>query len=1326
MKGSTGEIHIEKTVDKGTRMDTDASGSYTTLERHDRQALHEPVVMKDTYKVGKVLFWVHIAISNANMIILDTYYDIKTEFMQLYLNEFCYKFNRRFPGFHLFDRQELCACNHQTDFKHECINGSMRKFILSNVSGPIFSLLLIALILLMPMKVEAIYDFHHIDMNNGLSHNAVMSIAQDKTGFMWFGTRKGLNRFDGMSVKSYTKGSTQGLGNDNIQTIYVAANNHIWVGTENGVFIYDPITDSFVRFRQMSNLGSFVSGRINLIAGEGRYIFISTVKDGLFRYDQRKKKLVNFYNVPGPVLSMCFSGNFVYVGFYGAGLQVTKDFKKFYPFTNKFGLQPFQNQNITGVVKMPDGNYYIGSDKLGLLELNTSEHSLTHLINVPNSEGLIVHQIGRIGRKVCAATEGGLYVYDTYTCQLEHYFHDSTNPFSLSDNPLQCVYEDRNFGLWLGSYFGGVNYVSFQALDFKKFFPQLNVYNTLHGRRVKSFQEDLFGRIWIGTEDGGLNCYNPSTGHIGFVKASARFPNIQCLCMDGSLLWIGTYSNGLKILDTKTDNVVKSYGVSNKPGSLKDNSIFSIYRTRSGSMYLGTLSGLFEYYPRQNTFLSVKGLSPNIIYCIYEDKFGDLWVDVNNIGLYMRRAHSNSWVLYSESSKGNRHISSNNVLSMFEDHSGRLWMSTEDGNLENFDRNIMSFRSYKSFKNKYLRNRVVYQIQEDQKGNFWMSTSNGLICYSPKGRSFRVYTTNNGLLSNNFSYFSSFISRKGDLYFGDTEGFVAFNPSFNFFDHKSFANIVATDFLINGINVGNESSHSLLPNSITYTRKLVLDYNENSFSIKIALLGFNDLAANLLEYKLEGFDKNWQTFDDNKGGYIKYTNLPAGLYKLRVRARDINGKSVCKDYILDIMVKSPLYLRWWALFLYIAVFIMVVYLGWHYYDQRAKARQRILLEKANYEKDQELYQSKINFFTNIAHEIRTPLTLIKGPLEDIMHHKNSNEERKVNFNIMSQNVNRLTNLINQLLDFRKAERNGLKLNISQYNINKIFHDVYVRFTPVISRKGIVADVQLPSPDLLAYVDKEAVTKIFSNLLSNAVKYCKNVLKVHLYHEDALFYLEICNDGPLIPESMRKNIFKPFVRVESSKYQTGSGIGLTLARTLAALHGGNLTFDVVNDFNVFSMTMPIYHKPSLEFNQLDQDGLKLQTELPIETVSDSAESSDFTVLVVEDNIQMRQYEMYALSRKYKVLSAADGTEALSVLQKNQVDIIVSDAMMEPMDGFQLCSQVKKNVDYSHIPFILLTALTLDSAKAKGLECSADSYIEKPFSMDYLINLKSATF
>ena len=619
-----------------------------------------------------------------------------------------------------------------------------------------------------------------------------------------------------------------------------------------------------------------------------------------------------------------------------------------------------------------------------------------------------------------------------------------------------------------------------------------------------------------------------------------------------------------------------------------------------------------------------------------------------------------------------------------------------------------------------LPNDVVYQIVEDKDGLFWLTTNNGLVCFQPTTGAMKVYTTSNGLLGDQFNYHSSLETEDGTIYLGSIDGFIAFNPK-TFSENRSLPSIVITDFLLFGKEVYVGEPGSPLEKSITFSDELILQSSQNSFSFRVTALDFQAPRMSKIMYKLDGFDADWLTIGESP--IVTYSNLRYGNYTFKVKVSNSDGVWNENGISLKVHILPPFYLSVWAYFVYALLIIGCSLYVIIYFKRRSNNKHRRQMEKFEQEKEREVYHAKIDFFTNVAHEIRTPLTLIKGPLENIILKKQVDAETREDLNVMKQNTERLLNLTNQLLDFRKTESQGFRLNFAKCNITEVLKETHVRFTSLAKQKGLEFTLQVPEKDFYAHVNQEAFTKIISNLLNNGMKYAESYVHVMLEipetDDDNLFRIRTVNDGVIIPDEMKEEIFKPFVRFneqEDGKVTTGTGIGLALSRSLAELHQGTLAMETGEESNIFCLTLPVVQDMTITLTPEAEVEIDRVNEIPAEQAG--RKDNRPTVLVVEDNPDMLTFVVRQLSRDYTVLTATNGAEALKVLDGNYVNLVISDVVMPVMDGFELCKTIKSDLNYSHIPVILLTAKTNIQSKIEGMELGADAYIEKPFSVEYL--------
>ena len=1146
------------------------------------------------------------------------------------------------------------------------------------------------------------YYFRTLDIKDGLSHNTVNTILQDRQGFMWFGTKDGLNLYDGLVFRTFQKENSS-LGNNFITALHEDAEGNIWVGTDAGVYIYNPRLEKFTSFNiPIEDTGRTINRTITWIDSDPqKNVWIASDSQGLFHYDKKRNSLkehsAKIGNGALNITRFWFEDNELWVSRYEDNLYHSGDAAHFTTFRDAEGEEPFKGTVINTCIKGLHNCIYIGSSN-GLAEINLTTRKVRRLLN-----DYVRNICLRSDTELWVGTEQGIYIYDLET---DKYIHlttsESDDRYALSDNAIYTIFKDREGGMWIGTYFGGVNYYPRQYTYFDKVYPQKE--SNKMGKRVREFCAAHDGTLWIGTEDKGLFHYYPSTGKIEPFIHPDIYHNVHGLYLDGDYLWVGNFAKGLKRIDLRT------YAVKHYDNIASD--IFSICRITAGDLYLGTTIGLFRYNPDTERFKRVPELGWTFVYYIKEDKQGNLWLATYADGVYKKNVRTGGWEHFVHEEADSSTLPSNKVLSIFEDSQNQLWFTTQGGG---FCRFVPSANTFVRYDGIGLPSNVIYRIEEDEKGLFWVSTNKGLVHFNPKNSSFKVYTVANGLLSNQFNYQSSYKDKNGRIYFGCINGFISFAPS-SFIDNDFLPSVLITDFMLFNKKVVVGEKGSPLKQSITLSNHIELQSNQNSFSFRIAAISYQSPSMNTLLYRLEGYDSEWHTAGK---GPITYSNLPYGTYMLRVKGANSDGVWNPDVRTLGIRILPPFYLSVWAYLIYILLILGTFFALFFYLRKRTIEKQRKEMEKFEQEKEQELYTTKIDFFTNVAHEIRTPLTLIKCPLENVLADRELSENVRMELEIMDQNVERLLNLINQLLDFRKAENKGFKLNPKEYNIGTIVHSVYKYFTTLAKQRGIKLEVEVPEEELLASVDKEALTKILSNLFANALKYARTYVYLHLSvdEKNEVFTISMSNDGNIVPIEMRENIFKAFVQYRDGKdIVSGTGIGLAMARYLAELHQGMLVMDRELDCNRFILSIPILHQtlPDDSEEQHKKPGYDDEDR----EVSDKDKREVASILVVEDNKDMLAFVFRQLSSLYHVLIAENGVEALDVLEQKSVDLIISDIMMPLMDGVELCKHLKQNLDYSHIPVILLTAKTNLESRIEGLEEGADAYIEKPFSMEYL--------
>ena len=1172
------------------------------------------------------------------------------------------------------------------------------------------------------------YYFKHFKVEDGLSNNIVFCSVQDKKGFMWFGTRDGLNRFDGYTFKTFRHeaGNDHSLGSNYIICTYVDSMGILWIGTTNGLYQYNEKTEDFTLLNVTANANIGDIKRDN----KDNLWFISGL--ALFKYDLKIKRL-HSYQPAGQfdATSICIADNNIWVatgdGMVKKYIDKTDSFISFDLFENS---SPVSSRWIKKIFNTGKNSLMVGTSNYGIklfdLEKQTYKDILTY--NDDKTEIYARDFIDNGDNEYWIATETGIYIYNLNSAGIKHVQKQYTDPYSISDNAIYTLCKDKEGSIWAGTYFGGVNYVPKAYAHFEKFYP-LGTGAGISGNAIREICADQYNNLWIGTEDAGLNKLALGTGKFtNFrptgIKGSISHSNIHGLLANGNELWIGTFEHGLDILNIKTGKVLKHLTLSNGSNTSRSNFIISLYKTSLGDILAGTGYGLYKYNPVKSTLDEVpEVIQNNFIYSITEDHEGTIWVGTLGSGVfyYNPKTHTKGNFRYEEANKGS--LSNNTVNSIFEDSRRNLWFATEGGGICMLDKKRNAFKRYGT-QNGFPSN-IIFKVLEDKRQRLWISSSRGLICFNPLNNDLKIYTRANGLLTDQFNYNSAYKDLQGRMYFGSVNGMVSFNSD------KFINNVFTPPVYITGFQVYNRelvinAKNSPLKTSVTITDGITLAYNQGTFSIDFAALSYTAPEMNEYAYKMDGLEHTWNYLKTNRKVY--FTNLPAGTYTFWVKGSNSSGIWNRHPTRLVIEITPPFWASKWAYIAYAVIVISLLYYLIYSYHRRTEQKNRrkiegLQLEKEREiahlenEKEREIYLAKIAFFTNVTHEIRTPLTLIKGPLEKVMKSMGHNTGIADHLNIMEKNTHHLLDLTNQLLDFRKTETAGFSLSFIRTNISEILRDTYFRFKSAAEEKELEYLLKLPEGDVYAYVDMAAVIKILSNLFNNAIKYSLARVSIELFprkNDDFVFKLRVTNDGTLVPQKFREKIFEPFVRLEGSESQLGTGIGLPLSRSLAELHKGTLDFEPGYEVNTFMLTLPVHQEKEFKL------GAEVPGQPSIITVATQPveDTNGLRILLVEDHADIREFIAKELTPAYTVIKTENGADALNALANGKISLIISDVMMPVMDGFELCRNVKSNIEFSHIPIILLTAKNTLESKIIGLELGADCYIEKPFSPEHL--------
>lgn len=1035
------------------------------------------------------------------------------------------------------------------------------------------SLLIVVFFFIINTSKSQSYYFRHYQVEDGLSNNTVGCSLQDQQGFLWFGTKDGLNRFNGYTFKTFQndRDDPTSIGSNFIISIYEDKNGVLWVGTDRGLFKYDAATESF------SPLKTAPANEIRGIQMDNNDCLWFIVKNQLHKYDVKKgssERVKPLFSYDATTISMASDGNLWIGTTLGLIIKLntkndTIDICDVFPKS-----EPIESRWIQKLYDTGKGTLLVGTASHGMkiFNIRTLDYKDVPIYSTDKKGVFVRDFVEHSTDEYWIATESGIYTYNFKNNKLVNLKKDYNNPYSISDNAIYTFCRDKEGGIWIGTYFGGINYYPKQYTNFKKYFPRYGN-NSISGNAVREICKDANGNLWIGTEDAGLNKLNTATGifthfNNGAEKNKISHTNIHGLLVNGDELWIGTFHQGLDVLNIKTGKITAHYNASKH--FLSSDFVCCILKTRSGKIMVATDRGLCYFNPEKNNFEAIDEVPHTFYTRIYEDKEGTIWAGTYSEGLYYFNPKTKAKGNFKYNPADKNSLGGNRINWIFEDSNNDLWITTEGG-LCKFNKQKNNFSNYTT--KDGLPSNIIYTVLEDATNNFWISTSKGLVCFSPVTKKSITYTKINGLLNDQFNYNSAYKDDSGRLYFGSVKGMISFHPA-EFIKDTFLPPVYITSFQVYNKELEVNKKGSPLKKSITNTDTITLQYNQSSFSIDFAALSFTAPEMTEYAYKLEGLDKDWTFLKTNRK--VFFTELAPGTYVFNVKGSvggDIwNGKPA----ILTIIILPPFWKSNWAYIVYSLLIAASVYFILRSYHQRNEEKNRRKLKALEFEKEKEIYQAKIDFFTNVAHEIRTPLTLIKAPMERVMKSAGEIPSIKNNLITMERNTDRLIDLTNQLLDFRKTEVNGFSFNLVKADITEILKDNYTRFKPTAEQKKIAFNLQDSSP-LFAYVDLETFNKILSNILNNAIKYAKSKVFIDfsLNKDGKLYTIIVKNDGFLIPYEMKDKIFETFFRLKETEKQVGTGIGLAIARSLAELHKGTLELDEPeHKMNVFVLKLPV--------------------------------------------------------------------------------------------------------------------------------------------------------
>lgn len=1005
--------------------------------------------------------------------------------------------------------------------------------------------------LLLPLRIAGQqYNFRHYDIADGLNDNAIYSTIQDDDGFLWISSEKGINRFDGKHFVNYQI-------DDQVFNIIKDNNGGIWAGIiGKGLYQYDKKQDSFIPVikdtsRAIYSLTVDKSNRLWFCLDGSLYSYLPSAKTLRMVYagNGAQKHIRGLNCVDDQVwftedpYIMCYD-------------QLSGKFTQYNMFEHS---PPDIQQEINRIFYDGYHNLVLATRRSGLkiFDLKTKIYRDIPLSKLIISTRALV-QISK--EEFWIGTSSGIYIYNIVSGKVTHLKKDYANN-GLNDDAVYSLYKDKEGGIWVGTYWGGINYFHPVYSQFESYAVNGSA-NAIGGNLVRNITEDSKGNIWISTEDNGLSKLDPKTSLFKNFspdsdKGSINAKNIQSLHIEDSRLWIGTFYDGIYIMDMPSEKIISNISKKSQPEIILASHIEGL----RDDIYIGSYINLCRYNNSSKTFRAI-AFSPHmeIITFFHGDSKGNLWIPTwKGLYRYNPAINADTAFKYNITLPGNSFFLDTRLNTVFEDSKGRLWLGSHEHGL-----GVLDFQQRKLLvidKNNGMPHHQIRRIVEDDYGDFWVSTKYGLVQLNSSAEIQRVFHQSDGLISSQFNHHSGFKAHDGKLYFGTTKGLLAFHPG-NIFKTSFTPSLIFTQLKVNNQIIFSKSHGEIIRRPISQSDTILLKYDQSEILLEFAALSYITPDLTHYSYFLEGFSKKWSTPQTESQAH--FTNLAPGKYTLKVRAYSKSFSGTPESNI-TLIVSPPFWKTWWAYLLYTFFIICLTCFVLKQYKQ-----------SINKKKESELFQKQIEFYTNIAHEIKTPLTLIKGPLELIKEKKEILPLIEQEIGIISRNEIILDNLVRQLLDFKKIEAAQFQLQFSRVNITRLLKQEFERFSAFAKNRNLDFTINLQKDDISILGDESSLQKIFSNLFSNACKYAQKKIRVDFtVNEKKEVIIHFISDGKTIAPEMREKIFDAFIRASDNSYIDGTGIGLYIASSLTQLHGGTLSLHITpENYNDFILVIPV--------------------------------------------------------------------------------------------------------------------------------------------------------
>lgn len=1207
----------------------------------------------------------------------------------------------------------------------------------------------------------------YLGIENGLSNNTVTSIFQDHNGMMWFGTYDGLNRYDGYECTVFRNviGDSSSIPSNNINSIGEDANHNIWIGGQKEISIYNPLTAHFSipSYTFINNVTTerLADNVINVQLINSNTILAGTQHNGLFYFDNSTN---NGKQVP------ILLNNKSRANYYVTAIEYDRDKALTYVLVQNEGLFTYDQQKHLLHLKssLPlqancmdidrNGNLWIG-DNSGLYKLDNTSNTLSPSVT-PYKMQVVNLCKDRKGNLWIATDGAGVWLLPDQ--QSKAVPLAATYPEKkalLNSNSVYAIYEDSQQRKWIGTLRGGINILETDSNPFKTIVYQAPENGNAIENFILSFCEDINHNVWIGTDGAGLRYWNRAnntfTNYAHDINNNNTISSnfVTSIIKDGTTgLWISTWFGGINHYSFTT-HLFQHYPCFNPLTNTINNNVWTLLQDSSNRLWASAVrnGGLYLFNRSANRFEMFDSRLTDL-QCLTQDAEGNIWsgdyttlIRIDTVN----KKHSCYNIGYA-------------VRSIYEDKKKNFWIGTQEGGLLLFNRQDGSYKRFTTANG--LPHNTVLRILEDKDGNLWLSTYSGLSRFDPVKKVFKNFSQSDGLQSNQFSFNAALTLSSGELLFGGIKGFNVFYPQ-SILSKKGTPPLFLTGLKINSAPVQNNLSY-IKERSLETIKKVVIPFSEAALSLDYLGLDYTDASNINYAYYLQGWDKNWNYAKNNRTA--NYSRLSEGDYVFKVRVKQSNGEWNDAQTLLYVTVLPPWYRTWWAYLLYVILGGAAVYLYVLYKSRQAKLTYEVQLAHLETQKEKELNEKKIAFFTNVSHEFRAPLSLIINPIKDLLRNTESRAEN-AELRVVYRNAQRLLRLVDHLLLFKKADTED-KLTLVKLNVVALCKDVFACFTEQARVKNIKYEFDCKVSNIVIAADREKIEIAFFNILSNAFKYTPDggTIIFKITEENHTVSVTISDTGSGIPAEVGERLFERFYQVKETASQAGFGIGLYLVKKFVEAHNGSVSyqsapgkgtsFSIVlekldKEADVSSGSEPAgqggvvvkttdygitpageaaavtvdetgaaMHASNTTSTLLSELNEEVQEEEPAQAIANLTQdlvSDKQAVLIIDDDAEILNYLVSIFTADYNVYKADCAEDGIKLAHEQLPDLIISDIVMKGLNGLDLCRTLKADETVSHIPIILLTGTSSEEMQLQSMESGADDYIKKPFDKDILV-------